>query len=399
MRRYNKNKLLLAKIIDIPLRVLYKTLKKIGVITKNITSTTNNPPPKILVMEYFLIGDFVMSTPAFKSIRKKYPDAYIALLCSPPCKELIVHSVIFDEIIEFKCPWATYDYSVNNIKNMICLITRLRKIEWDLCIALRGDFRNNIFMYLTGAKRRVGYGFTGGEYLLTDVVPYIKSLKHQVDGNLAIVEYIGCDVSDRKLEIWVGDEARKWSDKIFNDYSVNDQKPKIAIHPGAGRKHKLWEADRFAQLADRLVEKYSANIFLLSHPSIENIVSDITKYMKHKPIVIDTSVSRLSALMQRCDIFIGLDSGATHMAAALGIPIVALYGPQSPDLAKPYTNSNLCSIIYKGEYSCRPCNYGRCRSNPGCMDIITVNDVWKAVTEKLEMIFRMEDSGISDSGT
>src|SRR5512141_202639 len=161
------------------------------------------PPPtktdegiwKILVVELWNIGDVVLATTALQALRARYPDAWIAFLGKPHAEEILRGSGLVDEVITFDFPWTTetgkYRRSRYDRRAMKSLFRRLREEKYDLTVDCRMDFRSNLVTFATRARRRVGYAFGGGTFLLTDAVPASPRMHHKVRDWLKLMEAVG----------------------------------------------------------------------------------------------------------------------------------------------------------------------------------------------------------------
>jgi ADP-heptose:LPS heptosyltransferase len=227
---------------------------------------------------------------------------------------------------------------------MLRLLRSLRREGFDLAVELRGDLRNILFTYLTGAQRRVGFAITGGAYLLTDVVPHEGMIgDHQLEGNLDVVRHIGCDVTDNLPEL----ATRR--PRVSPSLAV-DGKRRIAIHPCASKNEKLWPASHWARLIGQLARDPSLEIVLLRGPSQRDrdILDSIARQLHGCDLYVPAtgSIEDFCEVLAAQHVLIGVDSFACHAAAALGTPFVALFGPSDPRFTRPYH--------YRGRVLCPP---------------------------------------------
>ncbi len=341
----------------------------------------------ILILRLDGLGDLVMSTPSFAAIREYFPASNICLLAGSWSRELVEAMPFFDKISYFDAPWF-----VKGKKGWFMSLTReLKRIRWDgydLAIDLRGDFRNNIFMYLCGIKYRVGYDITGCDSLLTHVIP-IGSRHHARDMNLALLNLFGINEKrEPDLKICLGEENRAAVDNFFIRTSVEMGTPPIVvIHPGAKWDGRHWVPDRFSSIGDRLIEKFRAKVILAGGPNDLPLAREIKAAMKQRAEIFDgNSIVDFCALLERAHVFIGVDSGPMHIATAMGIKVVALFGPGDPDAVGPY-GGDYVVVTRRDEFSCSPCSQKQCKRLDGnCMSAIEIEDVWSAVEKQMEKI-------------
>ena len=158
----------------------------------------------------------------------------------------------------------------------------------------------------------------------------------------------------------------------------------VGIHPGASKKEKLWEYEKFAEVVDYLSLKGYQPV-LIEGPGDFNTVRDIILKCNTKPPRVKTSLKNVVAFISRCKLIICLDSSAVHIAAAVGTPVIALYGPQSPDYTKPFSNN--IEIIWNENLHCRPCEYGKCKYEFNlCMQSISSDQVINKIDKFLATV-------------
>jgi len=345
---------------------------------------------KVLVIRADSLGDIAMSSPAFKGIRLAFPDSHITLLVATRSKQLVEDMSTFDKIIYFDAPWMT-NGGKKKFRNFLKATKNLRKLKFDLSIDLRGDFRNNIFMRLLGIKYRMGFDITGCGFLLTHIVP-CGDKHHSVDLSFSLNTYLGVkNTAAYNLSLpFAEDEQEFAADFLKQNGNISDKKGHLVaiIHPGAKWYGRRWESQKFAQIADLLIEKANAIVILAGSSTDLELVEEIASFMKRVPIIAagKMSLKQFLYLLEKCDIFIGLDSGPVHLAATMRRKLVALYGPASPEAVGPYGDENI--VITKQEkFSCSPCAQIKCKKpDNSCMDAITVNDVWQAVQEQIDRL-------------
>jgi lipopolysaccharide heptosyltransferase II len=337
---------------------------------------------KIVVFEYYYLGDLVMATPALRALRGRFPDAEIDLVAPSSAHGMNRHFPWIDKIIPFRSPWTSDRLPfASMVLSTFRLLNRLRGSRYDMAIELRGDLRNILLAYLSGAKRRVSFGITGGEYLLTDVVPYDDEfLKHQLEGNLEVVRFLGCDTSENFPELAVVPDA----ERSVAAFLEKHPKPVIGIHPGASKKNKLWEVGKWAQLVDRMIVDLDATVMILHDPSNEE--SELAGTIRHlvasdnRCVPYCGTISHLISMIHHLDLLVALDSFSSHIAASVGTPFVTLFGPQNPQLTRPYHYNGRIAFIE--DVACRPCGT-RCihGDDNRCMKEISLDKVWHLVTK------------------
>jgi len=298
------------------------------------------PVRKILVLELWHMGDVVLATPALQALRTMYPDARITLLAKSHACELLASSDLVDEIVTFDFPWTAmtekYDPSRYDRIAIRAIVKRLRDEQFDLCLDCRMDLRSNVLTRSIGAKRRIGYDFGGGGFLLTDAIPAPAADQHKVDDWMALIEPLRAEAPG-KLDgvplpvLSVTDDERSDAAKLLESYDVSAQDIVVGIHPGGSHAAKRWSVDNFSQVGRTLAERYGAKLIVFVDP--EGSGSDMQ--LGQNAAFVRTSIREMMALLTQCDLLICNDSGPMHMAAALGVPVVAVFKTGNPKAYGP----------------------------------------------------------------
>lgn len=339
-------------------------------------------PKKILVLELWGLGDLVMMSSVLGSLKKNYPNAEITLLVKPHASILLKHNNNIDKFIEFDFPWTKFRRKYEiwrwDWKGLIRVIKNIRRKRFDLAICARGDIRNNILMFLIQAARRVGYDFTGGAYFLTDVVGKKRTRKHRIEDWCRLIEYLGIDLRKFCPKIYISEAESKQAEKFLLNHNINKGDFIIGIHPGARIAVRRWPLERFVAVAKHIKNKYKAKVIIFIGPDGygEDIPGDYTRAK--------LSLRGMIALMSKLSLFLCNDSGPMHIATALNISVVALYGPTDPQWFGPYGETH--RIVIKEGFKCRPC-YDYCRyKNPLCIIQISVDEVVTEIDRKMVKI-------------
>jgi len=362
-------------------------------ITKyNMTTTI---PRKILIIEEEPIGDVIMATPIFSSLRNKYPNSYIVVMVGSWAKNILLNNPYIDEIIIQDCPWAFSDLLIgkkgilNHIKylfNNFKFVNQLKDMQFDLAIDLRGDFRNILlFMFLPRIKYTISFDRSGGAYLLSAAV-YFKKEEHEVDKNYRLLECLNIEEDERIIAIFPSDKDKKRIKNFLEQHSINENDFISIIHPGTRKKVKLWPPKKYAYIGDFMSKEYNAKLILTGSKEEIILNNKICYYMNEEPINASGKFNLLevAALLSRANLLICPDTSIMHLAAAFNTPTVALFGPSDPNQTGPY-QKNIC-IIDKN-FPCRPCLQKKCTINEqgfsACMDAIDINEVKTAIKKLL----------------
>ena len=294
---------------------------------------------KILVLELWHIGDVVLATPVLQQLRVMYPDARITLLAKNHALELLQHSPLVDEIVAFDFPWTAmkrkYSPSRYDASSIRDIVRQLREKEFDLSIDCRMDLRSNLLTKSIGARRRIGYDFGGGSFLLTDAVTAPPADQHKVDDWNGLLAPLKSDAR-RSTEpvspsLAVTDAERAEARRVLEMYEISESDVVVGIHPGGSHEAKRWPADNFAEVGRALAERHGCKLIVFVDP--EGCGSDI--HVGRGAAFVRTSIREMMALFTQCDAVICNDSGPMHIAAALGIPVVAVFRTGNPKAYGP----------------------------------------------------------------
>lgn len=263
----------------------------------------------------------------------------------------------------------------------IGLITEVRKQNYNLVIDLFGNPRSALVTYFSRAKYRVGYNFGWRKYCYNIIVTPRGGEVHNTQFNLDAIRACDLPVVEPKIHLPVPQEAEQFAEQFYSDQKLQD-KTIVALNPAGGWYTKRWGIPKYAQLGDAIAKHYKATILLLWGPGERDEVERIAAMMTH-PVVIapPTSLQQLAAVLKRCSFLITNDSGPMHIAASVGTPTVAIFGPTNPMLQGPYGNES--EIIRNERLGCLSCNFTACPIGNPCMEELTVEEVFKAF-ERLE---------------
>ncbi|MFA5355797.1 MAG: lipopolysaccharide heptosyltransferase II [Candidatus Omnitrophota bacterium] len=358
---------------------------------RNILVSGGKPPgagpipdlKRILIVRTDRIGDVLLSTPAIKAVRDSYPNAYIAVMVSPYARDIVEGNPYLDEVIIYD-----KDGRHKGWLGSLRLAARLKKKKFDLALILHPANRAHIVIFLAGIRRRVGYDRKMG-FLLTDRIKHTKQLgeKHESEYVLDLAGHLGIKPEDKKLFMPVRPESEQWVEELFRYKGIQKTDKLLAVHPGASCPSKLWPNERFAAAADRLSEKYGFKVLVVAGPKDKELAESVVKNMRSPAVNLGgkTSVSQLASVLRRCDLFISNDSGPVHIAAAVGTPVISIFGRKQKGLSPlrwgPLGEKN--KVIYK-DVGCIECLAHNCAKEFTCLKSISVDDVVDAADSILK---------------
>ncbi len=346
---------------------------------------------RILIIKPSSIGDVVNALPFLSSLRQRYPDRHIAWLVEEEAAELLLGHPLLDRVIvsgrkrwgrEVRTPLRG---SVA-LREMASLIAELRQGRYDLVVDLQGLLKSALMVACAGARYRVGLAGAreGSERVLTHVVPLPAGPLHAVDRYLEAARFLGADPLSKAFVFPSRPEDDVMAEALLAEADVTPDNPVIALNPQARWRTKLWEEERFARLGEALARRHGARILVIGSSSDLLSARHLASRMNPVPFVAAgrTDLKVLIALLKRIDLLVTVDSGPMHLAAALGTPLVALFGPTDPRLIGPYGGDG---VVLRVPLPCSPCSKRRCQieSDRLCMRSISVEEVTEAASALL----------------
>jgi len=347
-----------------------------------VTSIAPSEVRRILIRANNWIGDVVMISPAVRAIREHFHGARVAILAKSWVLETLRGSPDYDDLIEYDRRGAH-----RGIVGRRRLVAALRRGRFDLAILFQKAFEAAAFAYLAGARVRVGYATDWRTPLLTHPLRLPPPGTHHVDLFLGIARALGCPVRDPFPSFHLDARAREGAAALLKAAGRIDDRPLVAIHPGASKEPRAWHPERFAELARRLAEGTGAQLVLLGGAEDRGLLERIAVQIPAGRALLprsEASIKEVGGILERCRLFVGNDSGPMHIAAALGVPTVGLFGPGSPALTAPVIRSGRRAILSL-RYPCSPCRqdfFRECSPAPSgkpfCLEEITVEEVERA---------------------
>ncbi len=341
------------------------------------------PAPRILIVRADAIGDFVMTTPLFPALRRAYPNATLDLLCRPssgPFAELF--SDILNEIMFWE-----HESSLSEIRS---LAERLSERRYNAVVDARGDARYVLLLRLIQAPRRYGFTYAGFDYMLTHAVN-ARGLR-PVEGVARMAEALGAPLPHPEPTLPLRPDHHAFANEWLAAHGygashadgVEEAPPLVAMHMGATRPAKLWPPERYEAVATHLQTDACATLLLLGGPEDRDQAEAFSAALPRPALVLagEATLPQTAAVLAQCRLFVGNDSGPAHIAAAVGCPVVALFGPTDSRYYRPWGDH--CRVVT----STRPCS-PRCDQKTcavprrHCMETITVDAVMNAALSLL----------------
>lgn len=308
----------------------------------------------ILLIRLDHLGDVLLTTPAIRSFKERFPHARVTMVVKEWSLEAIKHNPHIDKIVIFNPFWTVSNQEgtrTEGVAGISQLVRQLRRERFDITVDFQGDFRNILIAYLSGAKRRISYPIRGGGFLLTDSVPYEPEI-HQIDKNLNLLAPLGIHPEDIHMELYFTNEDMARAEQIFEQERIDLKRRTIALHYGGASPYKRWDMEKFITLSQRLTEKNSTNVLMFGAPY------EKASQLGEKPgkgifTMPGMTICQMAAAFKRCDLLVCNDSGPMHIGLAVGIPTVAIFGPTFADRFGPKDLKK--NRVIHSHLACNPC--------------------------------------------
>lgn len=354
---------------------------------------------KILIINPFGIGDVLFTTPVISALKKSFPDSVIGYWCNKRVKEVFLSNPKVDKVFalsrgDFK---RAYRKSPGEgIRQFFSLISGIKKEKFDLTLDFSLDQRYGFLSQLLGIKKRIGFNYKDRGWFLT------KKLNiGGYDGKpiaeiyLDLFQFLGTKPEYNKLEVFASEVDKIRVKIILEQAGIKDTDTIVAIAPGAGgswggnASFKHWPAIKYAQLADNIANNFNVKVLIVGDISEKPITDIVVSAMKNKPVDLSgkTTLGELIAVFGNARLLITNDGGPLHIAVALGIKTVSIFGPVDDLVYGPYPVSER-HIVMKKDLSCRPCyknfRIDMCNNNKECINSISVEEVFAAASRQLK---------------
>ena len=341
----------------------------------------HDPPASLLVRATNWLGDAVMTTPALAAVREGFPDARIVLLARPLVAELFRHHPDVDEVMVFELP-GRHEGALGRLR----LAGEVRRRRFDGALLLQNAFDAALIVFLGRIPERAGYPTDGRRLLLTLPVPLPPGIleRHEVEYYLCLLDGLGIPRPvPAALKLAVTEEEREAMATRLASLGIERGASIVTINPGATYgSAKRWYPDRFAAVADTLSGEWGAGVVVVGSAAEAPLAGEIETAMRNPPVNLagKTTVRELMALLSLSSFLVTNDSGPMHIGAALGVPLVAIFGPTDWRRTSPWSGR---AKIVRVEIDCSPCRLRVCDRGHECMLGVTPEMVVDAARQLL----------------
>jgi heptosyltransferase-2 len=327
---------------------------------------------KILIRATNWVGDAIMALPALRAVRGRFPEAEIAILAHPYIADIYRDQQVSNSLITYDRKGAHAIFSGRER-----LAGELRAQKFDIALLLQNAFDAAWIAWRAGIPQRIGYARDARTLLLTKSVAVPRPGEIPAHEKFYYLEllrragWIEAFPEESTITLNVPEQSRRRAAEFLVVSGARPAAMRIAVGAGASYgSAKCWPADRFAEVLSHLQQQIDADVILFGTTAEVRVSTAIASGMPRPPINLTgrTEVADLPALFSECHLFIGNDSGAMHVAAAVGLPVVAVFGPTDPQGTAPVTPK--CTIVQQRPY-CSPCFLRRCPTDHRCMTAVT----------------------------
>jgi lipopolysaccharide heptosyltransferase II len=319
------------------------------------------------------IGDLLLVTPVLRTLRTNYPEAELVLLADKKLEDLVKYNENINRLL-------TIDKKGyhNTLGRYLAFIAAIRREKYDIVINLHANERASFIAAFSGAKKVIGYSTWGAGFFFDLVCKNRKRVKHQVLAHFDVLnEGLGIShIHDRGIEMWLDEGAEVEATKLWEEAFPQANLPVMGLNIGASWPTKRWPVEMYAQLADRLLRAGYGIAFFGGSMDQELVAKamDLMKLKEDPRIAVFTGKARLlvlAALLKKCRVLVTNDSGPMHIAVAMDVPLVSMFGASPVIGFYPYNDR---SVILHSTMECHPCYQHSCRRKDlACMYEMTVD--------------------------
>ena len=273
---------------------------------------------RILILRMGPVGETILTTPVIRALRGRFPDAYIAYMVNPGREDLVSENPNLNEVI-------TYKVSIPS------LIYEMVKRSFQMVVVLQPTFRLVVHTFLARIPFRIGFETNSGKGCFLHVAVPNNINQHETDRYLDVVRGIGIEPDNREPEMFVNAASQMWANDFLAGADVASDRLIIGLNPGSASLSRRWSRSGFAEVGDRLHQKYDAQILITAGEAEGRLPHEIARRMSCSPcIVTGITPMQLGAIIQKCHLYISNDTGPMHMSTAVKTPTIGLFGASNP---------------------------------------------------------------------
>jgi heptosyltransferase III len=331
-------------------------------------------------------------TPTIRTFRESFPEAFIAALVNAGTEEMLTGNPYLNEVLVFNPQWKTLPVW-ERVKQETHFLREVRRRGFDLTVNLTEGDRGAFLSLISGARYRVGMYEKNStlwwkQRIFDQMVRIPNSRAHIVEQILEFPRSLGLPIREPRVEIFFTDADREKIRSRLQEAGIGPRDPLVHIHPTSRWLFKCWRDEGVGRVIDRLQEKGDVRVVLTSGAEEKELekIEQIVQHCRTQPLCLagKTTLKQLAALSQRSQLFIGVDTAPMHIAAAVGTPVIALFGPSGEFNWGPWGDGH---VVIKKDMDCRPCGNDGCQGSKRsrCLEEISAEEV---IEEALRMLAR-----------
>jgi heptosyltransferase-2 len=333
------------------------------------------PLKKILMRGPNWVGDSVLAIPAMKAVRARFPEAEITLLVRPWVAGLFKTAPFIDHL------WS--EPRPAGIGEWMRITKSIRKSRFDLALLFPNSFESAVMTFLGRVPQRVGYATDGRGWLLTSSLKPTAGKHHQVHYYLALAGALSAEVTHPSISIEANAEEKEHATRLLGSEGIAPGRGYLVLNPGAAYgSAKRWNEEGFADAGDTLAGELDLDVAIVGSGAERSIAESIQKQMRSRVAVLSgrTSLETLIGVIAGSSLVLTNDSGPMHVAAALGIPTVAIFGSTDDVVTGPWGPR---TRVVREPVECSPCMLRECPIDHRCMTRVSAEAVCRAAREVL----------------
>ena len=352
-----------------------------------MVAIADRPVDRILIRLPNWVGDIMMALPAVQLVKQTFPEACLIGMARANHIALVKRCPVFDEVVT-----ASSQTGLGRYRAIWASARQLRTADADVAVLMATSFEAALTVWLAGIPVRVGHDTDYRRVLLNKVVEVVDG--HRSDGFLDLVSASGTRSANSRNMLRCTEADRQFAQRFFDNAGIRPGARPVFVNPAAAKTPRAWSADRFFRLAQEIGRRHE-DLSVLVHDRYPFEGPSGWAASRSVHAFADASLVELAAVIERCSLYVGNDSGPMHIAAALGVPTVGIYGPSNPNRTAPRGANGITHIAVSAGFSCSPCReqfFQECPSPPSsdsrppCLNEVSVDQVVVEVDRVLQSL-------------
>jgi heptosyltransferase-2 len=358
---------------------------------------------RVLVVRADAVGDLVLTSPFLRELRRNLPEAHITLCVDTSCMNLVERCPHVDEVITYRSRRMNKEQRAARIEAVLSKGRELRGRRLDLAILPRWGtdfYLASQLVCLSGARWRIGYSEhvdhekrvrnRGYDRYFSHVLDP-RGTCHEVERNLQLLEYLGCTVEDRGLDLWLDEDDLNWAREILRPALADADGPLVGFAVASAVQNKIWPIERYVQLGAWLIREYNAYVVAVGGPGEEAYGQELAERLGTRVVnlVGPPTLRQLGAALRHCAVCVGNDTGPVHMAAAAGCRVLVISShpvsgdataPGAPERFRPWGEGH---AVIQPAVAASACSESCKAREPHCILGVEVEDVRRELAKAL----------------